>query len=303
MVRYSSDTTVGLLGPGSLRPSVSSAIVFSSHPSIAHASVPASTLNLILPPVALYIPATSDASQCYASLKVAWANIVCSLNCPGWLLCSGLFCSAVLLLSAPFGSLAHSGLNSLATGLLLSLQLRLFTVSIFLVEIKNCRNIWFEAATVVAVAPPVEIPAGSVLKSALAGGLACALSTSLMHPIDTIKGVNLTFRVEKTYHVSMISITLSEKELNKNSPGYQAPSHVEQGQQYNNNYLSQQPYRHSHEVYSNDNEDSCGQGNGCGRGKGCGLNIGGYGNYQGNCQGNLDTVSQNSHEERLWTQF
>lgn len=50
-----------------------------------------------------------------------------------------------------------------------------------------CRNIWFESATVVAVAPPVEIPAGSVLRSALAGGLSCALSTSLMHPIDTIK--------------------------------------------------------------------------------------------------------------------
>ncbi|XP_057980128.1 calcium-dependent mitochondrial ATP-magnesium/phosphate carrier protein 1 [Malania oleifera] len=49
------------------------------------------------------------------------------------------------------------------------------------------RSIWFEAATVVAVAPPVEIPAGSVLKSALAGGLSCALSTSLMHPVDTIK--------------------------------------------------------------------------------------------------------------------
>ncbi|XP_068314797.1 uncharacterized protein [Pyrus communis] len=49
------------------------------------------------------------------------------------------------------------------------------------------RSIWFEAATVVAVAPPVEIPAGSVLRSALAGGLACALSTSLMHPVDTIK--------------------------------------------------------------------------------------------------------------------
>ncbi|XP_021896810.1 mitochondrial substrate carrier family protein C [Carica papaya] len=49
------------------------------------------------------------------------------------------------------------------------------------------RNIWFEAATVVAVAPPVEIPAGSVLKSALAGGLASGLSTSLLHPIDTIK--------------------------------------------------------------------------------------------------------------------
>ncbi|KAF5729520.1 Mitochondrial substrate carrier family protein isoform 1 [Tripterygium wilfordii] len=49
------------------------------------------------------------------------------------------------------------------------------------------RNIWFEAATVVAVAPPVDIPTGSVLKSALAGGLSCALSTSLLHPVDTIK--------------------------------------------------------------------------------------------------------------------
>ncbi|KAK1421252.1 hypothetical protein QVD17_23442 [Tagetes erecta] len=49
------------------------------------------------------------------------------------------------------------------------------------------RNIWFQAATVVAVAPAVEVPTGSVLKSALAGGLACALSTSVMHPIDTIK--------------------------------------------------------------------------------------------------------------------
>ncbi|CAK7325530.1 unnamed protein product [Dovyalis caffra] len=49
------------------------------------------------------------------------------------------------------------------------------------------RNIWFEAATVVAVAPPVVIPAGSVLRSALAGGLSCALSCSLMHPVDTIK--------------------------------------------------------------------------------------------------------------------
>ncbi|KAG9453366.1 hypothetical protein H6P81_006270 [Aristolochia fimbriata] len=49
------------------------------------------------------------------------------------------------------------------------------------------RNIWFEAATVVAVAPPVEIPAENVLKSALAGGLACALSTSLLHPVDTMK--------------------------------------------------------------------------------------------------------------------
>ncbi|KAJ0044967.1 hypothetical protein Pint_06106 [Pistacia integerrima] len=36
---------------------------------------------------------------------------------------------------------------------------------------KNLLSIWFEAATVVAVPPPVEIPAGSVLKAALAGGL------------------------------------------------------------------------------------------------------------------------------------
>ncbi|KAJ7524727.1 hypothetical protein O6H91_17G018300 [Diphasiastrum complanatum] len=49
------------------------------------------------------------------------------------------------------------------------------------------RMVWFEAATVVPMAPPVEIPAGNVLKSALAGGLACALSTTLMYPLDTVK--------------------------------------------------------------------------------------------------------------------
>ncbi|BBG97851.1 mitochondrial substrate carrier family protein [Prunus dulcis] len=54
------------------------------------------------------------------------------------------------------------------------------------------RSIWFEAATVVAVAPPVEIPAGSVLRSALAGGLACALSTSLLHP-TRVQASTLTF--------------------------------------------------------------------------------------------------------------
>jgi hypothetical protein len=47
--------------------------------------------------------------------------------------------------------------------------------------------VWFEAATVVPMAPPVDVPAGSVLKSALAGGLASALSTSLLHPLDTVK--------------------------------------------------------------------------------------------------------------------
>ncbi|KAE8679459.1 Chaperone DnaJ-domain superfamily protein isoform 1 [Hibiscus syriacus] len=54
------------------------------------------------------------------------------------------------------------------------------------------RNIWFEAATVVAVAPPVEIHTGSVLKSALAGGLACALSTSLLHP-TRVQASTMTF--------------------------------------------------------------------------------------------------------------
>ncbi|CAL9051564.1 unnamed protein product [Musa banksii] len=49
------------------------------------------------------------------------------------------------------------------------------------------RNIWFEAATVVSVPPPVEISTGSVLKSALAGGLASALSTSVLYPVDTMK--------------------------------------------------------------------------------------------------------------------
>ncbi|XP_054814007.1 uncharacterized protein LOC129314555 [Prosopis cineraria] len=49
------------------------------------------------------------------------------------------------------------------------------------------RSIWFEAATLVAVPPPVEIPAGSVLRSALAGGLSCALSCALLHPVDSIK--------------------------------------------------------------------------------------------------------------------
>ncbi|XP_024380816.1 uncharacterized protein [Physcomitrium patens] len=49
------------------------------------------------------------------------------------------------------------------------------------------RMVWFEAATVVPMAPPVDIPAGSVLKSALAGGMASALSTSMLHPLDTVK--------------------------------------------------------------------------------------------------------------------
>ncbi|KAH9330571.1 hypothetical protein KI387_002679, partial [Taxus chinensis] len=48
-------------------------------------------------------------------------------------------------------------------------------------------SLWFKAATVVAGAPPVVIPAGNVLKAALVGGLTCAISTSLLHPVDTMK--------------------------------------------------------------------------------------------------------------------
>lgn len=48
--------------------------------------------------------------------------------------------------------------------------------------------LWFEASTVVPMAPPVGATAGaSVLRSALAGGLASGLSTCVMHPLDTIK--------------------------------------------------------------------------------------------------------------------
>ncbi|KAG1347553.1 hypothetical protein COCNU_06G013820 [Cocos nucifera] len=52
--------------------------------------------------------------------------------------------------------------------------------------------------------------------------------------------------LEMTRHVSMISITLSTRVLNKNSPGYQAPLHVEQPRQQQKTqqlqqYRQQQP--------------------------------------------------------------
>ncbi|XLT77915.1 hypothetical protein HN873_034189 [Arachis hypogaea] len=48
-------------------------------------------------------------------------------------------------------------------------------------------NISSETASIAAVPSPDEIPAGSVLRSAIAGGLSCAFSCALMHPVDTIK--------------------------------------------------------------------------------------------------------------------
>ncbi|KAF8402062.1 hypothetical protein HHK36_013014 [Tetracentron sinense] len=49
--------------------------------------------------------------------------------------------------------------------------------------------------------------------------------------------------LEMTRHVSMISITLSARELNKSSPGYQAPAYIEQPKpqyQYQQRHRQQQ---------------------------------------------------------------
>ncbi|XP_009617011.1 uncharacterized protein [Nicotiana tomentosiformis] len=122
---------------------------------------------------------------------------------------------------------------------------------------------------------------------------------SQLHQDTAISSVSITdvwepleeglLPVEQTRHVSMISITLSAKELNTNSPGYQAPSGVEIEQmkpQYRNYQpqLQQQPPRQTRAVYYAGNEDSYGrgQGRGRGRGRGRGWSRGGYGNYQEN---------------------
>ncbi|TYI55601.1 hypothetical protein E1A91_D11G152900v1 [Gossypium mustelinum] len=89
--------------------------------------------------------------------------------------------------------------------------------------------------------------------------------------------------VEMTRHVSMISITLSTRELNKNSVGYQAPHYAEQPKpQYH--YQQQQLPKQGRIPYNAVNEDSYGRGRGCGRGRGRGWSWGrgGYGNYQDN---------------------
>ncbi|CAK9163462.1 unnamed protein product [Ilex paraguariensis] len=67
-------------------------------------------------------------------------------------------------------------------------------------------------------------------------GISSVSITDIWEPIE--EGL---LPVEQTRHVSMISITLSSKEMNKNSPGYQAPSHVEQAKpQYNYQQQQQQ---------------------------------------------------------------
>ncbi|XP_022760049.1 uncharacterized protein LOC111306458 [Durio zibethinus] len=87
--------------------------------------------------------------------------------------------------------------------------------------------------------------------------------------------------VEMTRHVSMISITLSTRELNKNSTGYQAPHNAEQHKpQYQ--YQQQPPSKQGRIPYNAFNEDLYGQGRGRGRGRGQSWGRSGYGNYQEN---------------------
>ncbi|CAA0815263.1 Alba DNA/RNA-binding protein [Striga hermonthica] len=114
-----------------------------------------------------------------------------------------------------------------------------------------------------------------------------------LHQDSTISSVSITDTfepieeglqtVEQTRHVSMISITLSTKDLNKNSPGYQAPSNTDQTrQQYNHPPQQRQPPRQVRGGYNSGNGDSYGRGSGRGRGRGRGWNRGGYSNYQEN---------------------
>uniref|UniRef100_A0A5B7ATY0 DNA/RNA-binding protein Alba-like domain-containing protein n=1 Tax=Davidia involucrata TaxID=16924 RepID=A0A5B7ATY0_DAVIN len=85
--------------------------------------------------------------------------------------------------------------------------------------------------------------------------------------------------LEMTRQVSLITITLSTTELNKNSPGYQAPSHVEQPKP-DHQYL-QQPKQRA--PTADVNEDSYGRGRGWGRGRGRGRGGGwGRGGYVNN---------------------
>ncbi|KAJ6804299.1 mitochondrial substrate carrier family protein C [Iris pallida] len=50
-----------------------------------------------------------------------------------------------------------------------------------------CRNNLFEAPATIPVSRQMETATESVLKSALAGGIACSFSAFVMHPLDTMK--------------------------------------------------------------------------------------------------------------------
>ncbi|XP_020590466.1 ribonuclease P protein subunit p25-like protein [Phalaenopsis equestris] len=90
--------------------------------------------------------------------------------------------------------------------------------------------------------------------------------------------------LEVTRQVSMISISLSSRPLNKNSPGYQSPLHVpqskiqkyQQPQQYQQQVPRQTPAQYIDDSYGREH----GRGRGRGRNRGRG-GYGGYGNYGG----------------------
>ncbi|GLU07880.1 hypothetical protein SLE2022_248190 [Rubroshorea leprosula] len=101
--------------------------------------------------------------------------------------------------------------------------------------------------------------------------------------------------VEMTRQVSMISITFSFRELNQNSPGYQAPNYVEKPQ---NRYQQQQPPKQARIPYNAGNQDSYGQdsygrGRSRGRGRGRGWARAGYGNHQDNARGGYGNYQDN----------
>ncbi|XP_077249487.1 uncharacterized protein LOC143889171 isoform X2 [Tasmannia lanceolata] len=90
--------------------------------------------------------------------------------------------------------------------------------------------------------------------------------------------------LEMTRHVSMISISLSTREQNKNSPGYQAPLYVEQPKPRHQYQQQWQPQHHQQQHQPKQEplpvtgayEDSYGRGHGRGRGRGRGWGRGGY---------------------------
>ncbi|OAY64906.1 Ribonuclease P protein subunit p25-like protein [Ananas comosus] len=86
--------------------------------------------------------------------------------------------------------------------------------------------------------------------------------------------------LETTRHVSVISITLSPRELNKDSPGYQAPVHAEQPK-HQQKAQQLQEYQPQQQYQPRQNQDSYGRGRGRVRGRGRGWARGGYGVYAG----------------------
>ncbi|XP_010264064.1 PREDICTED: ribonuclease P protein subunit p25-like protein isoform X2 [Nelumbo nucifera] len=94
--------------------------------------------------------------------------------------------------------------------------------------------------------------------------------------------------LEMTRHVSMISISLSTRELNKNSPGYQAPLHVEQPKQQNHYQQQQHQPKQAPPQIAGPNEENGGYwnwGRGGGRGRGWGYRGAGYERGRGGGRG------------------